>query len=374
MAEISRPWSGIVTGDAGPYSDDQWTDAWKTLLAPVIASQGVFRDQLNDLIVSLPLTPSPITLQTGRALVNGIWYESNTNVNVAIPTPAANPRVDRIVLRADWALQTVRITRIAGAEAASPVPPALVQIDGTTWDLPLWQIRITVAAATSVERDEREFIGQYVPTGITQERVYLEEEFFLASTAMVDGEFINSSEVIIIGDWTVNVFPAFGRGAATLRAVTPGAGSAVDIRCRDHRPELTSAHLLMRAKQPNTDAALDRVLGFLDSAVSLTPTNGVFFRADGVGNWFAVTRAAGVETATDTGQALDDVWRKFEIRQTEDDVVVFLIDDVVVANHTTDIPAADLMLRQAIFDDGSGAAGGATDYMNVDYYRLTGDR
>ncbi len=374
MAEVSRPWSGIVTGDAGPYSDDQWTDAWKTLLAPVIASQGVFRDQLNDLILSLPLTPSPVTVETGRALVNGIWYESNVNVSVAIPTPAGNPRVDRIVLRADWALQTVRLTRIAGAEAASPVPPALVQIDGTTWDLPLWQVRITVGAATSVERDEREFIGQYVPTGVTQERVYLEEEFFLPSTAMVNGEFLNSSEISITGDWTVNAMSAFGPGAATLRAVSVGAGSAVDIRTRDHRPELTSAHLVFRAKQPNTDANLDRVLGFLDSAISLTPTNGVFFRADGVGNWFAVTRAAGVETATDTGQALDDVWRKFEIRQTEDDVVVFLIDDVVVATHTTDIPAADLMLREAIFDDGSAGAAGATDYMEVDYHRLTGNR
>ena len=374
MAELSRPWSGTVTGDAGPYSDDQWTDVWKTLLAPVIASQGVFRDQLNDLIVSLPLTPSPITVQTGRALVNGIWYESNINVSVAIPTPAGNPRVDRIVLRADWALQTVRITRIAGAEAASPVPPALVQIDGTTWDLPLWQIRITVGAATSVERDEREFIGQYVPTGVTDERVYLEEEFFLPTTAMVDGEFINSSGISITGDWVVNAFGGFGSGAATLRAVSAGAGSAVDIQSREHRPELISAHLIIRAKQPATDANLDRVLGFLDSAISLTPTNGVFFRADGVGNWFAVTRAAGVETTTDTGQALDDVWRKFEIRQTEDDVVVFLIDDVVVANHTSDIPGADMSLREAIFDDGSGGAAGATDYMNVDYHRLAGDR
>lgn len=373
MAELSRPWSGIVTGDAGPYSDDQWTDVWKTLTAHVVASQGVFIDQLNDLNLS-GLAATPITIETGRALVDGSWYESNTSVSVAVPTPGANPRVDRIVLRKDWVLQTIRITRIAGAEAATPVPPALVQVDGTTWDLPLWQVFITVGGVISIWRDERAFIGQYVPTGITRDRVYLEEEFFLPSTAMVDGEFINSFEILVTGDWTINAMSGFGPGAATFRSVSAGAASAVEIRCRDHRPELTNAHLIMRVKNPNTDANLDRVIGFLDSAISLTPTNGVFFRADGAGNWFAVTRAAGVETITDTAQALDDVWRVFEIRQTSTNVVVFLIDGVVVANHQADIPAADLMLRAAVFDDGSGGAAGATDYMEADLYRLRGDR
>lgn len=372
MAEISRPWTGIVTGDSGPYSDDQWTDVWKTLLAPVIASQGVFQDQLNTFaLAGLPGTP--ITINTGRALVNGIWYESNASVDVAVPTPGANPRVDRIVLHANWAAQTVRITRIAGAEAASPTPPALTQVDGTTWDLPLWQVFITTGGVISIWRDEREFVGQYVPTGLTDERVYLEEDFFLPGTAMGNGKFINSSEIQITANGIVNALSAFGGGAATLRITGAGATNVVDIRCRDHRPELINAHLIHYAKQPTSHAELDRVLGFLDSAISLTPTNGVFFRADGTGNWFAVTRGAGVETATDTGQALDDVWRKFEIRQTDTNVVVFLIDNVVVANHQTNIPTADMMLRQAIFDSGAGTAGIA-DYMDVDLYRLAGDR
>ncbi len=374
MVEISRPWSGIVTGDSGPYSDDQWTDVWLTLTAPTIATEGVFIDQLNDLNLSgLPATP--IDIGSGRALVDGSWYESSATLSVAIPTPAANPRVDRIVLRKDWALQTIRIIRIAGAEAASPVPPAIVQIDGTTWDLPLWQVNVTVGAVITVWRDDRSFIGQYIPVGITDERVYIEEEFFLPATGMVSLDVFNSFGIIIVANGVFNVMTGFGSGAGTLRITGAGATNVVDIRTRDHRPELINAHLIMRSKQPNTDAELDRVLGFLDSAISLTPTNGVFFRSDGVGNWFAVCRAGGVEagTAVDTGQALDDVWRKFEIRQTSTDVVVFLIDDVVVATHQTNIPAADLMLRGAIFDSGAGTTG-AADYMQVDLYKLTGDR
>lgn len=372
MAEISRPWSGIVLGDSGPYSDDQWTDVWLTLLGPTVASQGVFVDQLNDLDLSgLPATP--VSIASGRAMVDGAWYQSDASISVAIPTPGANPRVDRLVLRKDWVLQTIRLTRIAGAEAASPVPPVLVQVDGTTWDLPLWQVNVTVGGVITFFRDEREFISQIIPTGLNDDRVYLEQEFFLPSVAMVDGDTIGTFGVSITANGTVNSLTGSGRGAATLRMTGVGATNVVDIRSRDHRPDLIDANLIMSAKQPNTDAELDRVLGFLDSAISLTPTNGVFFRANGTANWFAVCRSGGVETPVDTGQALDDVMRKFETRQNGQNVVTFLIDNVVVATIQTNIPAAELILRSAIFDSGAGTAG-ANDYMDVDLFKVTGPR
>lgn len=375
MTERSRPWTGTVTGDAGPYTDDQWTDVWKALLSPVIALAGVFQDQLNALDLSgLPVTP--VDIASGRALVNGIWYESDASEAIAIPTPGANPRVDRIVLRADWVLQTVRLFRIAGAEAASPVPPAIVQVDGTTWDLPLWQVHTTVGGVITVFRDERSFIGQYVPTGVTDARVYFESEFYLPDTAMVNNDRFDNWEIEIAGTGVVSALDlaGFGSGAATLRYIAGGPNATVSIRNRNHRPDVIDAHLIMRSKQPNTDAALDRILGFQDSAISLTPTNGVFFRSNGVANWFAVTRAAGVETATDTGQALDNVWRKFEIRQVNTSVVTFLIDDVVVATHQANIPSATAQfLRHGIFDDGAGAPA-INDYLDIDRTTLRGNR
>jgi hypothetical protein len=375
MAERSRPWDDIVTGDAGPYSFEQWTDVWKTLLSPVIGTAGVFQDQLNALDLSgLPATP--VDIASGRALVNGIWYESDASEAIAIPTPAANPRVDRIVLRADWALQTVRLTRIAGAEAAAPVPPAIVQVDGVTWDLPLWQVHTTVAAVITVFRDERSFIGQYVPIGVTDQRVYIESDFFLPTTTMGDADRFDNWGVEVVGTSVLNALDlaGFGAGAATFRYVGGGPGGTVNIRNRNHRPNDINAHLIIRAKSPNTDANLDRIMGFQDSAISLTPTNGVFWRADGAGNWFAVTRSAGVEagSAIDTTQALDDVWRKFEIRQVSTDVVTFLIDDVVVVTNRINIPAASLFLRAGIFDDGGAPA--VNDYLDVDRLTLRGDR
>ena len=374
MAEISRPWSGTVTGDSGPYSDDQWTDVWKALLGPVIASEGVFQDQLNDLVLGgLPATP--VTINTGRALVNGIWYESDASVSIAIPTPAANPRVDRIVLRADWALQTVRLTRIAGAEGAAPTPPAITQNDGVTWDLPLWQVFVTVGAVISTWRDERRFIGQYVPVGVTLERVYLEEDFFLPKTGNVTGDLINSFVVVIVANGLVNTFSSatFGGGGATLRFSAANATNRALFTTLAGRPDVIDAQTLIRCKQPTSDAEVDRAIGYVSAQGDLTPTNGVFFRSDGAANWFAVTRSGGVETITDTGQALDDTFRAFEIRQTGTDLVTFLIDGVVVATHQDDIPAASLALLAEIFDSGAGTAG-ANDYMDVDLIRMTGDR
>ena len=373
MVEISRPWSGIVTGDSGPYSDDQWTEAWLTLVAPTIATEGVFRDQLNDLNLSgLPATP--IDIESGRALVDGSWYESSATVSVAIPTPAANPRVDRIVLRKDWVLQTIRITRIAGAEAASPVPPAIVQIDGTTWDLPLWQVNVTVGAVITVWSDDREFIGQYNPVGISTPRVYVESDLFTREV-LVNLDMFDNFVVDIIGASTANQISEAGFGSGGLVFDHDGAGinDKAAISSAYFKPDLINARSLVRNKTPNTDGNLDMVMGFVSQKTSLTPTDGVFFRSDGGANWFAVTRAGGVETPTDTAQAADDTWRLFEIRQTSTDVVQFLIDGVVVATHQTNIPSdVVLILNLAAFDNGVAPA--AADYMHLDWAKVTGNR
>ncbi len=376
MTERSRPWTGIVTGDSGPYSDEQWSDVWAGVFGPVVAREGVFAAQA-DILTPLNLSSvaaTPVSIAPGQAIVDGTWYENTTSVSKAISTPAVNPRVDRILLRKDSVLQTVRIEVKEGAEAASPVPPPLTQTVDVTWELPLWQIHVTTGAVITFFRDERSFIDQYTPVGITDEQVYLENEFFLPNLAMVDGDHIKEFSVFIQSSTTVNNVPGFGGGAARLRVTALNATNICDIRSREHRPDLIDGHLIMRSKQPATHAELDRILGFTDTP-SLTPTDGVFFRADGTGNWFAVCRSGGVDAGSvqDTGQALDDVWRKFETRQHGTDVVTFLIDDVVVATHQVNIPTAGLMLRSSIFDSGAGTAA-VDDYLDLDLMKLSGPR
>ena len=151
--ENSLPWSGIVTGDAGPYSDDDWSDMFRYLFCFDRTAQGPVANVLNELAVSGVATP--ITVATGIALADGKFYLNDSAVSVVIPTPAVSTRIDRIVIRKSWAAQTCRITRIEGIEGGGV--PALVQNDGVTWDVPLAQISTTTGGVITVT-DDREFL------------------------------------------------------------------------------------------------------------------------------------------------------------------------------------------------------------------------
>lgn len=381
MAELSRPWDGIATGDAGPYSDDLWTDVWKTLLGPTIATEGVFFGQLNDLV--LTGAASPVSIASGRALVDGSWYESTAAVTQVIGTPAGgvNSRIDLVVLRKDWALQTIRIATIAGGEAVNPVPPLPTQNDGVTWDLPLWEVRIVhTTGIITIFRDRRVFLGQYEPAGYpTPTRIYIDDDFFEGNGAFTDGE---SRRV-----WTYSLPAGAGNGIATLSIAGFGAGAIqlshgalsagdfIGINSANYRPSQNNSKLLMRLKEPNTDVDLDRVVGFVSAANTLLPADGVFFRNEGTvdANWHTVTRAGAVETDTDTTIALGDTWKDLEIR-VRTGVVEFLIDGAIVATHDANVPSdVNKLLSLGVFDDGVNPPASAA-YQDIDLVTMRGTR
>jgi hypothetical protein len=82
-------------------------------------------------------------------------------------------------------------------------------------------------------------------------------------------------------------------------------------------------------------------IGFIDVTNQNMPTDGAFFRTQNGGNWYAVTRAASTETATDTGVLPDGTYRDFKI-MVEDVggtlTAKFWIDGTLKATHTTNIP------------------------------------
>jgi hypothetical protein len=148
MAEKSIFWTTGTEGDgANPYTEAEVV-AWlrRTFGSGVLYGYG------NGLVVSG--TSSPVSIATGAASVDGFPYESDAVVRIDIPTPAANTRVDRIVVRANWSARTCRITRIAGTEGAGP--PSLTQNRGSIWDMPLASVSITTGGVITVT-DEREF-------------------------------------------------------------------------------------------------------------------------------------------------------------------------------------------------------------------------
>jgi hypothetical protein len=100
---------------------------------------------------------SPVAVQAGVAVVIGGWYRSDSTINISVPTPISATRIDRIVLTKNWAAQTIRMSLVAGAEG-SGVPPALTQVSGTTWMVPLYQVKITTGGVITL-LDEREYVG-----------------------------------------------------------------------------------------------------------------------------------------------------------------------------------------------------------------------
>ncbi len=156
FSEFSMLWATNGTGDggAGGYTQSDWFDLLKRLLiSDNEASQGVLVGYKNELAVTAG--SGNVQVDTGAAMVDGIPYRNDGAGTVSIPTPGAgNSRIDRIVLRASWSAQTVRITRIAGTASGSPTAPALTQTANTTWDTPLAQVHITDGGVITVT-DER---------------------------------------------------------------------------------------------------------------------------------------------------------------------------------------------------------------------------
>jgi hypothetical protein len=173
MAETSWFWGGLVTGDASlaPYSDGEFSDLYSIMFTSDPATQGVIFGYLNELIASG--TVSPVAINTGAGIVDGKLYINSTSVNVTIPMPSLSTRIDRIVLRKNFAAQTVRITLISGVEGGSE--PALVQTPNTTWDIPLCAVSISTLGAIT----------------LTDERVYCQNKlmFGVMDNGLINGGF-----------------------------------------------------------------------------------------------------------------------------------------------------------------------------------------
>lgn len=155
MTEYSWYWADNAVGDGilSPYDNDEFSDIWRKLFTLDRTSQGVIEDYEDVLAVTNP-AGTTIRVASGAALVDGKFYENDDNDDTALVAPTVATRIDRVVLRKDWAAQTVRIAFLTGVEGGGV--PALTQNDGVLWEIPLAQISITTVPAITIT-DEREF-------------------------------------------------------------------------------------------------------------------------------------------------------------------------------------------------------------------------
>ena len=183
MTQISYPWPGTTLTDAGPYSSEQWNSLWGAGCRSGVKfgrsadySIGVFYALGNHLDPTINSTD--LDVDTGGALVDGLYFESDATVSIDVggvgTRPAANPRIDYIVVRKNYsttttysptagpavAPQTARLTVIRGTEAGSPVAPSLTQDTTRTtyWDVPIATVQVSTGGVLSNLVDQREFV------------------------------------------------------------------------------------------------------------------------------------------------------------------------------------------------------------------------
>lgn len=101
-----------------------------SLMAKKWRADGIIQGVGTELAVFADSTGMQVKVPIGDAWVRGHYYRNDAQVTQAIAAAnATNPRIDRIVLRIDYAANTIRIAAITGVPAGSPVAPAVTQND-----------------------------------------------------------------------------------------------------------------------------------------------------------------------------------------------------------------------------------------------------
>lgn len=183
MAELSGFWTttGTATGDQqASYTQAHWSSALK-ITAACNGFEGVATDYLNELACTVT-GANTVAVNTGGAMVDGKWYYNDASQNVNIPSASGegNTRIDRVVLRADWANFNVSVYRIAGTDAAEPSAPAITETSGTTYDIMLYQALVDTDGVVD----------------LTDERVYADLEDASITGAKIADDSIDSNHYV----------------------------------------------------------------------------------------------------------------------------------------------------------------------------------
>ncbi len=152
MTETYYPFDA---GAGASVLESQWTAMARNWLP-----SGVLRGDLNGLEVYADDTGMQVKGKTGRAWVEGHFYQSDALQTLAIDTAdPANPRIDRVVIQLDWTNNLIDMVVIKGTAAAVPAAPALTQTVAK-WEISLAQVLVgtgVVSITADKVTDERSY-------------------------------------------------------------------------------------------------------------------------------------------------------------------------------------------------------------------------
>lgn len=109
---------------AAPYTVDQF--ARLTALVHATSGKYVLPEELNNLEVTSPGGTATVNVNSGKAFIEGYWYENDASVSLTIAANASTyGRWDRIIVEIDTEAETATLRVLQGVPARTPDPPTL---------------------------------------------------------------------------------------------------------------------------------------------------------------------------------------------------------------------------------------------------------
>jgi hypothetical protein len=162
MTQVSFPFDNSPAVTGSTVSESNWSK-----MASLWLPSGIIKGYANELQVYADSTGRQVKVRTGKAWINGAYFESDAEVTVALTANASgSTRFDRIVVRIDWTNNTGSIIKIDGTPGAGSAPTPTNS--STIWDLNLAFVRVLNGAATIAagdvtdERGRLDLSGGYV--------------------------------------------------------------------------------------------------------------------------------------------------------------------------------------------------------------------
>lgn len=377
MAESSYIWDNNATGDASPHSEAQTAAFFGAAYVERSANAGVVGGMLSELRPSAIAGNTQVRIEPGWGISDGHPYKNDANRDFTpASTGGAGTTGRRIVLRAGWSGQTVRLVEISSTAGTAAIPP-LTQTAGTTYDKPICSYTVDNAGAIAAFTDNREFCGSSEPlTGFrTQARRGRRLVALLSGTASpeAEGAIVGAIGVAVYGSITppypthVNGEPVTRQTLSGISTCGVGAWNCTPVIAPNKNPRM-----LIRVTPPaSPSGALTRWIAGFTSGVPTSTTDGAYLRVVTTGNLFFVTRQGGAETAFDLG-ARPTAPTSYEI-ETEDLGVTWVLRNgltgAVLATHTSNVPTAGTALS---YFAGFTLSGAVAHQQDIAYLQVEG--
>lgn len=195
------------SGQGANVTESQWSK-----MAQYWLGTGVLKGVLNELLVYADSTGMQVKVKSGRSWIQGHFFESDAEEILPINTAnATNPRIDRIILRLDWNVNTIQLAVLQGTPATSPSVPALTK-NTSRWEIPLAQIRVNAGATTIASAN------------VTDERVYSQQPYVTSQNYGQSFDVLTASFAVYTGDTasTLRLTVTFPEAYSSPPSVFPG--------------------------------------------------------------------------------------------------------------------------------------------------------